>query len=971
MRFAVLGPLHVTVGSRSVDIERPRWRSVLAFLLLHNDRPVTTETIVAAIWGERAVPTAATQVHTAVSMLRRKFRALGIDDLIVNRSSGYRMDVRTDRLDVSEFAAAVARARQPGSAEAAMDILRRALNLWRGHALEGISGAYVEAARTRLEEERLRVVEQLMEMELARGNHGDMIAELMGYTEMHPLRESLVRLLILALYRSGRKSDALREYSRIRERLTAELGVEPSPELRELHLEVLQDGPTVRPAVPQRMDRSVVSRGPRALPAPSPVFTGRAAERAEIGHVLAEHGESAATIVAINGPGGAGKSALAVQAAHDVGRGYPRGQIYIDLQGSSPGLAPLTALEVLRRCLQCLGTPAADIPAEEAAAAQRLRELSDGGLLIVLDNAVDDDQVAPVIEAVESGGVLITSRARLGLPDARLHLHLDALPPSDAVMLLSRVAGRAEPDEHFNRIAAYCDHLPLALCVAGGRLAREPDLSAERLAAGLADHRNRLTVLEVDGAGVRSSIRAGYDLVAAGSSIADRFAARAFCLIGLLPFPSIDVGVVAAMLCPDEPEMAVSALDRLERSRLITADGVGGYRLHDVVRAAASEYAAETMTADERNQARNEAVRYITACALLADELLRPTRKRVWERHDWTELATPRAVHLAVRVADDVGPWLDRALPNVIAASQLAAESDAEDAQYAVAIARALTWILRKRNDAHRERLLAVNSVRAAERMGDAAVLRRALIHRGRVELYRGDYEGAVTYLERALESARAGADRSAQISALNDLGLVATRRDDLTRARHLLVECVELADDATIPRHTLPTVIHNLAMVEILLGALSEASDLLHRALALREESHDRSGYGSDLVLLGMAACGLGQFEDAGQWLRQGIDICEGLGDRSDSWSGLAALTYAQLESGRHWEAIAVGQRCLATARRLNRPYAEKSAHRLLARAHTAAGEDVDARIHARSAAAISSPPVEPEELVLARLLS
>lgn len=967
MRFAVLGPLHATVNGRSVDIERPRWRSILAFLLLQNDRPVTTDMIVSAVWGGQAVSTAPTQVHTAISALRRKFRAAGVENLIHNRQSGYTMDVASFQFDAAEFSLAVVEARRPAAGDASVENLRRALALWRGQALEGVSGAFVQGARTRLEEEQLEAVERLMELELTRGNHSDVTAELLGYIEAHPLRESLVRLLILALYRSGRKSDALREYSRIRERLTIELGVEPGPELRELYLKVLQDDPTLRQA-PPHPTFSASTPGPHTLPRQSAAFTGRSAERAQLARVLAQPRQGP-TVVALNGSGGVGKSVLAVRLAHDLAEVHPGGQIYVDLFGSSPGLAPLSATEVLRRCLRGLGVSESDIPAGEDEAAHSLRQHSDGSpRLLVLDNAVHAAQVDPVVDALASGSVIVTSRAPLDLPTACIHMRIDALPPADAVALLDKVAGRTGDDrESFNQIAAHCDYLPLALSVAAGRLAREPDLSGARLASNLADHRERMTVLEADGVGVRSSIRVGYDLIAAGSGAVDRLAARVFCVIGLVPLPSVDAGVIAALLTPDDPSLVESALNRLARMRLISGDGDGFFRIHDIVRSAAAEYAAETLTSQERSRLRRLAVEYFAACVLLAGEMLRPERKSDGPAPG--DLAPPQVLALALRTPDDVGPWLDRALPNIIAASQLAVDTAGETARHAVTMAEALSWVLRKRGEFHRDHALAVNAVSAAEGLGDAAALRRALIHRGRVEVFLGSYDDAAVHINRALESARADGDVSACFSALNDLALVAIRRDDLPQARQLLLEGAELASQQP-PRARL-IVMHNLAVVHALLAEWSQAAELLRSSLALHRESADRAGVGTDLVLLGVTECALGDFDAAVLRLNEGVAVCEDLGDRVDSWFGLAALTHLHLSQGRRLEAVVVGQRCLASARTLNRPYAEKVAHDFLAKAHHAAGEEVDGRMHARRASAIDDPPAAPEDRILAGMLS
>lgn len=967
MRFSVLGPLRVEAPGGIVDIDRPRWRSVLAYLLLRADRLVTTEQIVAAVWGGDPVRTAATQVHTAISALRRTFRDAGHPDLIRSRSAGYTLSVAPDRLDLAGFGAAAAAAGTAGTGDIAE--LRRALDLWRGQAFEGIDGSFVAAARTRLEEQRLSVFEALMDLEIARGNHRDITPELMGYLEFHPLRESLVERLIRALYLSGRKSDALREYMRIRQRLTAELGVEPGPELRGLHLEILQDAPVTRPRPPPHPQPAT---GPRQLPPPSKVFTGRAAERAQLRDALSPPAGGARPIVALHGSGGAGKSTLAIQVAYDLGAVYPDGQLYVDLQGSSPGLVPLTPLEILRRLLSGLGRPEAEIPTDAAAAAREYTQLSAGShFLVLLDNATDPGQVEPVLRACRSGAVIITGRAPLALSDLALSLRLDVLPPADAISLLDRIAGRGGADwSEFSRIAAYCDYLPLALCIAGGRLAREPDLSGSRLAASLADHRDRLDTLEVDGVGVRSSIRVGYDLIASGSGPADGVAAAAFCVLGLLPLPTVDAGLIAAVLCPDDPPLAATALSRLARAQLIGADGDGRYRPHDMVRAVAGGYAEETIGVRRRAELRGRGFAYYAGCALLADDLLRPTRKGTTPRPDPYDLVPRQVLQQVLRGPDDVGGWLDATLPNLVAAVRLAA-ADGDTAQHAVTIAKALSWVLRKRGEHHREHALAESAVAAAEGLGQPGTLRRALMQLGRVELYLTEYDAALGHLDRALESARADGDRYDQLSTLNDLSLAAIKRDDLPGARRLLRECIDLC--ATIPEGARISAIpiHNLAAVEALLGQWRAAAELLRRGLPLRLAAKDRAGEGTDLILLGTIGCGLGELDEAATHLDTGIGICESIGDRVDGWFGLAALTLVQLRQGRHLEAVAVGQRCLRTARGIDQPFAEKCAHRLLSLAHTAAGEPGDARVHARGAEAIDAAPSSLEARLIDVLLT
>lgn len=969
MQFAILGPLHTKVNGTPIEVRRPRWRSILAYLLLHLGRPITINQLVTAIWGDHPVPTSPTQVHTAVSMLRRTFREAGAPDFIQSLPTGYRLNLDQEQLDAGIFATTLASAR---SDIATVADLRRALNLWRGRALEGIEAAYVNGARARLEEERLFLVEKLMDMEIERGNHRGITPELMGFLEMHPLRESLVERLLLALYHSGRKSDALREYTRVRRRLTGELGVEPGPDLRRLHQQILQDNPTVQPKTVIQSEQPSSRRRQRRLPQTSPVFTGRAWERAELYAALAERGTDERVVVCLHGPGGVGKSTLAIQVAHDLDQHFPDGRLYIDLQGSSPGLSPLTTFEILHRCLLGFGLEVAKIPNDEAAATRRYRELSRRRrLLIVLDNAIDTRQVENLVRATRSGGLIITSRMPMGLPETDQSLRLDVLSPADATSLLDRITGRAGADwAQFNQIAAYCDHLPLALSIAGQRLAREPDLTVTRLAAGLADHRDRLNALEVDGVGVRSTIRISYDLIASGSDPVDQLAADVFCVLGLLRVPSVDVEVISAILCEGDHQLAAAALARLARAQLVNPIGDGRYRPHDIIRATATDQARESMTTDRRTELIHRGIAFYAACASLSERLLRPGVESTLTRPAPEEMVSANVLDLVLRTSDDVEPWLDKNLPHLIAIAETAAES-AETAEYAVTIANALSWILRKRGNFHREHALATAAVAATNKMDDPAALRHSLIQLGRVELYLGNYAAGFTHINRVLVSARADGDVFTEISAINDLSLAAIKQGDLPTAKRHLTECIELAAQKPGWVRAQVTALHNLAIVDALLGRRSEAAELLKESLLLRPTTSERAGEGSDRVLLGVICCAMGKLDEAIEQLVEGIDICGRHGDRVDTWFGLAALSVARLRQTRHLDAITAGYRCLSVARGMNQPFTEKSAHQLLALAHQAVGEPDDARTHQRRADSIDTTPLAPEAQLVASLIA
>ena len=346
---------------------------------------------------------------------------------------------------------------------------------------------------------------------------------------------------MLALYRSGRQAEALEVYREGRRLLVEELGLEPGPDLQRLQRAILTGDPDLDPPAAATGGVGVAAPEPvpRQLPPDVASFTGREPELVQLDRALAAAGRDGPVVIsAIEGTGGIGKSALAVHAAHRLAGRFPDGQLYVDLHGATAGLQPLAPLEVLGRFLRTLGAEPAAVPAdlEEASAAFRSR-VAGRRLLVVLDNAVDAAQVRPLLPAAAGCGVLVTSRQLLASLDGATHLHLDILPAGDATQLLGRVAGEqrvaAEP-QAAAEVARLCGYLPLALRIAGARLAARPGWPLAALAERLADAQRRLDELEVAEAGVRASYDVSYRQLQASSEALDRAAAEAFGLLGVL-----------------------------------------------------------------------------------------------------------------------------------------------------------------------------------------------------------------------------------------------------------------------------------------------------------------------------------------------------------------------------------------------------------------------------------------------------
>jgi len=338
----------------------------------------------------------------------------------MRRGSAYMLQLADDALDSALFEAGGRRAQDrvaAGNLAGALAELDSCLELWRDRPLSGLPGPFAEAERTRLAEIRLRMIEQRAEVLLGLRRHREVVADLGPVILAEPLRERLRGLLMLALYRCGRQAEALAEFERERRLLDEELGIDPGLELRDLQIKILRADPGLDPDHEDLVSSDLASgraadeehgvgdsRGtvPAQLPHGVAGFMGRSAELDLLGRwatsVDADSSSSAVVITAIDGAGGIGKTALAIQFAHEVRDQFPDGQLYVQLRGFDPSLPPLSTDEALGQLLRALGVSSTRIPVDvvEQAGLYRSR-LAGKRMLIVLDNAKTADQVRDLL----------------------------------------------------------------------------------------------------------------------------------------------------------------------------------------------------------------------------------------------------------------------------------------------------------------------------------------------------------------------------------------------------------------------------------------------------------------------------------------------------------------------------------------------------------------------------------------------
>ncbi|WP_067677069.1 AfsR/SARP family transcriptional regulator [Nocardia miyunensis] len=620
MRFEVLGPVRGWRGPTELDLGTPKQREMLAALLLAGGRPLSIDQLIDAVWGVDVPKAPERSLWVYAARLRRAF---GDADALISLNRGYRLDLAPGQLDLTAFEEAVAsagQARAAGDCLAAVGLWDRALSLCRAQPLLGLGSPGVVAARARLTERLLAVREDRFEALLTVGRPGEMIDELTAHCHAHPLRERPHALRMLALYHCGRQSEALEVYTRIRRLLDDELGVEPGPDLHAAQRQILRADLPGAPA-PALPDRAQVRRGPQPPPAQLPVdvvdFVGRHTLVAGLERHLDDRADRPG-LLTITGMAGIGKTTLAVHLAHRARESHPDGQLFVELGGSAG--RPVEPDAVLGSLLRTIGVAEDEIPSNGGARAALWRSLlADKRLLLVLDDALDAEQVRPLLPGTATATVLVTSRAAMvGLLGARL-VPLAAFTPGESLELLgSMVDARrlaAEPPAA-RRIVAACGHLPLAVRIMGARLAARPGWSMAAVAQRLADERRRLGELVVGDVRIESTFRNSYRQLAPE-------AARAFVLLAIPAVTELSAAAAAEVL-EREPHVAEQICEQLVDLGLLQSPAPGRYRYHDLLRLFAFELSAEAVPERTRASSRPlDSARVHRACPRIGAAVVR------------------------------------------------------------------------------------------------------------------------------------------------------------------------------------------------------------------------------------------------------------------------------------------------------------------------------------------------------------
>ncbi|GHJ52183.1 XRE family transcriptional regulator [Nonomuraea sp. TT08I-71] len=956
VRILVLGPLAVLRGTVPVPLGAGRHRVVLGRLALTPNTGVSRDELIDLLWGEEVPPSAVNLVQTYVSRLRRALEPQrsrgGPAELLTLVAGGYRLDLATEQLDLLGHRDLLARARSlSDDRAAAFDLAGQALDHWRGPTLADVPELRGGPLVTAIEEERIAAA--ILHARIAAALHQDARA-LPGLRQLaveHPLHEPLQARLITTLAGSGQQAAALATYDSVRHRLADELGIDPGQELVEAHRSVLgrTNGPPVEIRQPDALAR------PFQTPAPPADFTGRTDHLRRLTHLMSRNparpAPDSVTVCVISGVAGVGKTALALRAAHQLRPSFPDGQLHVDLQGF--GSQPVLPVDALARFLRALGVEGRRIPRDEEECAALFRTvLAERRVLVVLDNARSAAQVRALMPGTGSSAVMVTSRNRLADLAGAVVLELSLPSEAEALDMLAASAGparlAAEPDAAVE-LARACGMLPIALRVAGGRLASRPDWTVRAAVDRLADQRHRLDRLRVGDVAVRASFDLSYQELSPGS-------ARVFRLLALLPGGDFGVPAAAVLIGADEADVEDAVHDLVD-GNLVQTSADGRYRYHDLLRLYAVRWAEAEDSALERSAGLHRLFDWYLERVAAAMRLIYPDMVRL-----------PTEVPEVTPFEDDAAAfaWLDEELSGLTAVMRAAADSTCPARAWQLADQLRGYFFVRRLAAPW----LATGQVglAAAERAGDP--LARAAMHQtiGQAYWSVGDHQLALTEYERAAALSEEAGWLVGLAYQLHNVGLVQAGMGRLDAAQESYRRALATGQGSEF-HHVHAVTLNDLGTLCHERGQLSDAAVHFAEALSLNHGASRRQSVMANRANLGMVLRQLGDHATARTHLEAVLEYYRGVGSPIGELSILDELSQLHAQCDEPEAAVATATRALELTRELADRRSEAALLSTLGSALLSAGAVAEAAVRFGESLALAGQLSYPYFEVQARI--
>ncbi|WCN81496.1 AfsR/SARP family transcriptional regulator [Micromonospora sp. LH3U1] len=1018
MEIRVLGGLSVQLPARTLHLGTPKQQAVFAMLAVQPGQLVTLEDLVDELWPDCPPQSAVANVRTYAANLRRGFETLQPGQrAIVRQRHGYRLVLRPDLIDVSLFETERRAGRDAlttGNLDEARELLGRALARWHGPMLAGIPLGPVLAARTvATEEERLLTVELLADVQLRSGRDDLAIPLLREVVARHPLREPAYVLLMRALYERGDNVEALAAYDQIRTKLITELGVDPGGNIRELRRSivaavsrpssarvVVRDGGTSPAGSVAGAVGAVAEQAGRVdpvdhLPRAVTDFVGR---EGVLSRLLAETRrveERVSAVHIIDGMAGSGKTTLAVHLARRLSDRYPDAALFIDLcgHGEKSRVEPASALVTL---LRQLGVPANRVPVELDARVELWRqELARRRSVIVLDNAASSEQIMPLLPAEPTTVVLVTSRRRLSHPDVGPSQTLPVMSPQESVDLLGLSVGRvrveAEP-EAASEVVRRCGHLPLAIRLAGARLAHRGGWRLADLAEQMAGDPLVLHHLAQEESTVTGAFAASYEPLPDSTK-------RVFRFLGLYPGNRFSLPAVAALTGLTVAEARAALEDLVDRNLVEDLDSTR-YRLHDLMRQYSVELGLRIDSPNDRRLGLAQLFGFVLEAAFRVAETLEPGVIRSQVNH--LPFGRPELVEAIGELTAD---WLETERADLVRMVLSALESGFHEHSWR--LARAIWRFCYIRGYFEDIILTHRHALSAAEATGEIEAMALTNNYLASAYVRTGDNRGALDHLTRAVDLSRNSPDVlnaaryranlaavywwSGQLTEavtlgfdclrdckvygnvgvpmlLPNLGLALTslgRYEEALRLHRLHLAWARTNSDEF---HTLNALSH-IGAVRIRMGDLPQAIRILMASLALRDRTGHRYAEAEVRNDLGIAYRGLGRLVEAQQEHEVARKLSIGSGERHVEAAALNELGRTLLAQGRGGEAADMHREALRLATRISHPYEQGRALAGLAE-HFARVDSAESRRHWERALAIFRRMGVPERFEAERRL-
>lgn len=874
--YSLLGDLEVGPPGDAIRLPVGPTLIVLAALLINANRRMSKADLIRAAWGGEI---SEAQLHKRAKDVRDLLKSIGRgDDMLTHAGFGYEIRVAEDDVDTLMFHRLVRDADEAGVDHRTDDeigFLQRALRLWRGpHPLANVPGEAFRPERMALEQRHRRAAVRLFELELARGNHEHILDQMIRLAAYYPSDQRLCEQLMLAAYRSGHPADATQAYERYRDALAEETARDPDALLKTLYFAIGRGDEEAIESAQAAIERRAGTPGqvsvtvPRQLP-PTADLVGRGDLEAEVVWLLRSERRPAAPVVVVSGPGGIGKTALALRAAHASADRYPEGQLFMELHGGAADTS-----EVLAQFLRAFGVRRVPETKAERLAAYRTM-MASRRVLVVLDDAAGGSQVAELVPANPHCAVLVTARQRLPeLPGAHHVAPLEPLGSRDATELFLRVVRDAGLDpaddlDAVGRVVSLCGGLPLALRIAGALRVHDHPRPTAELADRLA--RQGPEGFEYRDLSVARTIGAGFERLDAG-------ARQLFLGLGLLGLTGSTVltGLTAfgrwtvdALLGNADADAALSQLTASFMIEPVPAQM--RYRFHDLTR----EYARRRAQAEYPGDAGATAERVYRALLTLVRRAHAGLYGGDFEIvhgsvPDW--LFTEPGVLAEV----DASPleWFERERPNIRAAVEHCAALGLTETCWDLAVSAHEFYGVRGYFDdwqaTHTTALQACRS--AGDRRGEGIVL-ACLNQPALVSSRRSDGGSDLADLERAVELLTESGDSHGQAIAMRTLANALRRQGHLTRPLALFNEALfcYITSGNTVGRwQTLRFIGQN----HLDLGQFAEARRVLEESETLAVELGGGRLVAQTRYWIGETCLAAGEFDEAQVALNAVLDI-------------------------------------------------------------------------------------------------